>query len=308
MSRFLGLTLAPILFGLVACSEPRIENGELADVLANYEAMSAVYRDNPPKQRAFQMALFRAVSPVEFAPPSDDFDLKKALPVATSRERMPEPGSDTYAAVIHANADSVAGMSGRTIVEKYVSQDSAVLRRQEEWARGWQTRNRIKSRNDGNEASRRASLLARFTAQQASYVWESGKPFLKFTMRNPLDVPLDRIEIDLDLFDPAGQRRLASGKIQGVLRTPLQPEAMTQVRIDLSQYKQLASPQLRNFGNSLHPQVAYRNAWTKDKSLIFAEALSNEEFDARNLIVLNLLQSINESKKNLSGYRIMFSE
>ncbi|GHE73840.1 hypothetical protein GCM10019059_36710 [Camelimonas fluminis] len=303
-----GIVILPVIAVLAACSPPTITGGDIAAIKSGYGEMIESLSDNTARQKGFELALYRAVTPVEFVAPPDNFDGREPLKLAVLRADMPAPGSDAYFEVVSRNAGQIAGMDAATIVDKYVSQDGALLSKQEQWARGWQTRRRIKSRNDAEEVQRRRRLLAQFSARQAAYSWEGGKPVLKFTMRNPLDIPLDRIEVDLDLFDPGGQKRVGSARVQGVLRTALQPEAVASVQIDLSQYEQVARRELRNFAETLNVQLVFRNAWSREKSLIFAEHVTDKEFNDQNSAVIDLLSEIQLAKQNLSKFRITFAD
>lgn len=307
MNKFAAVILFPLCVALAGCSQPTIPDGDLAEVEGGYTRMVQSLGEGA-KGKGFEMALYRAVSPTEFVEPGDAFETIEPLKLATDRGEMPAPGSPAYLKVIQEHAPLIAGMDADVIVDKYVSHDSAVLNKQEAWARRWQTRNRLKTRNDGDEVERRRRLLRGFSAQQASYSWEGGRPLLKFLMRNPLDVPLDRIELDFDLFDAQGQGRVGSARVQGILGTALQPEAVASVQIDLSQYEHVARREFRNIGETLNVQLAFRNAWSKERSLIFADPLSDQDFTSRNALVVDLLRRIETAKENLSKYRIMFAE
>lgn len=309
MHRILSLSAAALLSGFLGgCGDATIVAGDEASVRSSYENVVSSLHKNKTQQQGFPLALLRAVTPIEYAPPRDDFDPDVELKLSTDRGVLPAEGSAEYVSAVQRNAHRVDGMSPPSIVDVYVSQDGALLSRQEQWARNWQARTRIRSKNEVEEASRRRVLLGRFKAIKPAYWWEGGRPYLKFFMHNPLDVALDRVAIDFDLFDPTGNQMLGSSRVEGVLRTSLQPGVEGTVLIDLSRYEALARPQFRNLGETLQVQLAFRNAWSQDRSLIDRESVDDDVARKRNQAVINLLARIQVAKANLSKFRVAFAE
>lgn len=308
MNRLLTVAAAAALAGiLTACGDPTIVAGDETSVRESYEGALSSLEQNRAQYQGFPLALYRAVAPVEYSPPADDFDPTSELKLATDRGAHPEPGSAEFFSAIQRNAHRVDGMMPASIVDVYVSQDGAVLTRQEQWARNWQARTRIRAKNDHEEAGRRRVLLSRFKAIKPVYWWENGRPFLKFYMHNPLDIALDRVSMDFDLFDPAGSQMLGSARIEGALRTPLQPGVEGTVLINLAQYEGVSQPQLRNLGETLQVQLAFRNAWFQDRSLIDRQVADDELTKKRNDAIINLLARIQVAKANLSKFRVAFA-
>lgn len=309
MNRMLSLSAASILSVFLAgCGDSTIVAGDEATVKSSYEDVLASLQKSKTQQQGFPLALLRAVTPVEYAAPRDDFNPDIELKLATDRGVLPPEGSSEYVSAVQRNAHRVDGMSPPSIVDMYVSQDGALLSRQEQWARNWQARTRIRSKNEVEEAARRRVLLGRFKAIKPAYWWEGGRPYLKFFMHNPLDVALDRVAVDFDLFDPTGNQMLGSSRVEGVLRTSLQPGVEGTVLIDVSKYEALSRPQFRNLGETLQVQLAFRNAWSQDQSLIDREAADDELTRKRNQAVINLLARIQVAKANLSKFRVAFAE
>lgn len=309
MNRFFSLPAAAIVSAFLAgCGDATIVAGDEATVKSSFESAVESLHKSKTQQQGFPLALLRAVTPVEYAAPRDDFDPEVELKLATDRGALPVDGSAEYVSAVQRNAHRVDGMSPPSIVDMYVSQDGAVLSRQEQWARNWQARTRIRSKNEVEEAARRRVLLGRFKAIKPAYWWEGGRPYLKFFMHNPLDVALDRVAVDFDLFDPTGNQMLGSSRVEGVLRTSLQPGVEGTVLIDLSKYEALARPQFRNLGETLQVQLAFRNAWSQERSLIDREAADDELTRKRNQAVINLLARIQVAKANLSKFRVAFAE
>ncbi|PZR95214.1 MAG: hypothetical protein DI537_05360 [Stutzerimonas stutzeri] len=290
------------------CGDPTIDAGDEATVRSSYERVVASLHKSKVQQQGFPLALLRAVSPAEYTPPRDDFDPASELRLATDRGILPAEGTDEYVAAVQRHAHRVDGMAPPSIVDVYVSQDGALLSRQEQWARNWQARTRIRSKNELEEAARRRALLGRFKAIKPAYWWEGGRPFLKFFMHNPLDVALDRVAVDFDLFDPSGNQMLGSARVEGVLRTALQPGVEGTVLIELSRYETLARPQFRNLGETLQVQLAFRNAWSQERSLIDRESADDDLTRKRNQAVINLLARIQVAKANLSKFRVAFAQ
>jgi hypothetical protein len=309
MNRFFAFAgAAGIALSLTACGDPTIVQGDATAVKESYEGALASLEKNRSQHQGFPLALYRAVSPVEYASPRDDFDPTVELKLATERSEQPKPGGEEFILALQRNAHRVEGMMPASIVDMYVSQDGAILARQEQWARNWQARTRIRAKNDHEEASRRKVLLGRFKAIRPIYWWENGRPFLKFFIHNPLDVALDRVSMDLDLFDPAGNQVMGSARVEGILRTPLQPGVEGTVQINLAQYEQVSRPEHRNLGEALQVQLAFRNAWSQDRSLIDREAADDELTKKRNDAVINLLARIQVAKSNLSKFRVAFAQ
>ena len=309
MNRIFSLPAAAIVSAFLAgCGDATIVAGDEATVRSSYESAVESLHKSKTQQQGFPLALLRAVMPVEYAAPRDDFDPEIELKLAIDRGSLPVEGSVEYVAAVQRGAHRVDGMSPPSIVDMYVSQDGAILSRQEQWARNWQARTRIRSKNEVEEAARRRVLLGRFKAIKPAYWWEGGRPYLKFFMHNPLDVALDRVAVDFDLFDPTGNQMLGSSRVEGVLRTSLQPGVEGTVLIDLSKYEALARPQFRNLGDTLQVQLAFRNAWSLDRSLIDREAADDELTRKRNQAVISLLARIQVAKANLSKFRVAFAE
>lgn len=309
MNRIFTLSASAVIAVILAgCGDATIVAGDDEAVRQSFETAVNSLHKNKTQQQGFPLALYRAVSPAEYVTPRDNFDPSVELRLATDRGSMPQDGSAEYITAIQRNAHKVDGMLPASIVDMYVSQDGALLARQEQWARNWQARTRIKSKNEVEESARRRMLLGRFKAIKPAYWWEGGRPYLKFFMHNPLDVALDRVAVDFDLFDPSGNQMLGSSRIEGVLRTPLQPGVEGTVLVDLSRYEALSRPQFRNLGETLQVQLAFRNAWSQDLSLIDREAADDELTRKRNEAVIGLLARIQVARANLSKFRVAFAD
>ncbi|MPR05637.1 hypothetical protein [Microvirga tunisiensis] len=292
---------------VAGCSQNSIEPGDVQAVRDSYEDVVSSLSDNPGQVRGFSLALYRIAVPGKFPEISDDFDPSKPLPVAVDRGAMPAIGTDTFFEAIVQAAPKVAGMTPATIVNKYVSEDSMLLSRQEAWVRDWQVRNRIRVRNERQEAERRQQLLSQFHPIRPSYSWWQSKPVLRFSIFNPLDVPLTKVGIDLDLFDANGQA-LASGFVEGALQTPLQPGTETTAAFDLSRYEAFSRRGLQSVVGGFQVVLKVKNVWSGQKSLIDTNSNVDAVVEARQNAVIDLLSKIREARENLSKFRITFDE
>ncbi len=297
-----------LVAGLTACSPDTLEEGDAETVATSFKAIVSGLSDRPVLAKGYVNALYRSVIAPEPRDIPDDFDPAVPLPVATDRGVEPEPGSPAYIAAIRPHIHRVSGFDPHMIVDLYVAQDSAVLSRQEAWIRRWQAQARIRSRNSIQESERRRGLLDRFRSIRPSYFWDRGRPYLKLTMFNPLDVPLDRIALDVDLYDPKSPDRLGTASVQGVLTTALQPGSEATINIDLSAYEGLNRPQFRALPDAYRLRLAFRNAWSGQTSLIDQDTSEDKTLKLRNEAIADLASRIRLARENLTQYRVIFDK
>lgn len=270
--------------------------------------MIAGFSDDPRLVSGYVNALYRAVSVPEFVEIPENFDPDVPLKLATDRPAQPDVTSPEYAQKVIASIHRVAGMDPQMVVDLYVSQDSGLLGRQEAWIRRWMAETRIKSRNSAQEIERRRGLLDRFRPVRPTYFWDRNHPFLKMTVFNPLDVPLDRVAFDMDLFDPRSPNRLGTASVQGVMTTPLQPGSEVTMTIDLAQYESLSRPQFRQMPEAYQLRIAFRNAWSGAQSLIDVDSSDDRLTKLRMDAVSDLSTRIRAARENLSRYRVLFDK
>lgn len=300
--------LALVLLTLAGCSQNTLEEGDAEAVTHSFNAVVAGFSQQPALAKGYANAVYRAVILPEPREIGDDFDPSVPLPLATDRAPQPAAGSPDFIAQIQPRIHRVAGLDPQTIVDLYVAQDSGYLSRQETWIRHWQAQARIRARNMQQEMERRRGLLDRFRPVRPAYYWERGRPYLKVTMFNPLDVPLDRVAMDVDLYDPKSPDRLGTSPVQGLLTTPLQPGSEATMTIDLSQYEGLNRPQFRALPEAYRLRIAFRNAWSGQTSLIDQDTSEDKVQKRRNEAVAELSSRIRSARENLTQYRVLFDK
>lgn len=296
------------LLFLAGCSDSTIVEGDAEAVKNSFQSVMGGFSEEPKLAKGFANSLYRAVAVPQFKEIPDDFDPTTPLPLWTDRPNQPAPGSKEYIDLVQANAHRVAGLDPQMVVDLYVSQDSALLSRQETWIRHWQAQARIRARNSMQEVERRRGLIEKFRAIRPTYFWDRGRPYLKMTLFNPLDVPIDRISIDVDLSDPKSPDRLGTASVQGVMQTPLQPQAEATMTIDLSQYEGLNRPQFRSIPDAYRVKMAFRNVWSGPTSVIDQDTSEDKTQKDRNEAIADLYHRIRLARENLSQYRVLFDK
>jgi hypothetical protein len=299
---------AILVVALGACSQNTIKEGDTATVGESFTAVMSEFSESPALAKGYANALYRAVVLPEPFDIADDFDPEVPLPLATDRPAQPAAGSAAYIERIQPSVHRVAGLDPQMVVDLYVSQDSGALSRQEGWIRHWQAQSRIRARNSQQEVERRRGLLDRFRPIRPTYFWDRGRPYLKLTMFNPLDVPLDRVALDVDLYDPKSPDRLGTASVQGILTTALQPGSEATLTIDLSQYEGLNRPQFRALPDAYRLRIAFRNAWSAQTSLIDQDTSEDKSQKLRNEAVADLAIRIRSARENLTQYRVLFDK
>jgi hypothetical protein len=307
-TRSLRFGLLILACALTACSQNTIEEGDAETVSKSFKAVVSEFSDKPVLAKGYANALYRSLVLPEALTIADDFDPERALPLATDRPDQPAAGSAAYIERIRTQIHRVAGFDPQMVVDLYVVQDSSLLSRQEAWIRHWQAQARIRARNSVQESERRRGLLDRFRPIRPTYYWDRGRPYLKLTMFNPLDVPLDRVALDVDLYDPKSPDRLGTASVQGLLTTALQPGSEATVTIDLSPYEGLNRPQFRALPDAYRLRIAFRNAWSGQTSLIDQDSSEDKVQKLRNEAVADLATRIRLARENLTQYRVLFDK
>lgn len=297
-----------LLLALGGCGQSSISEGDAQSVSADIRQIVGRFSDDPRLVSGYVNALYRAVSVPEFVEVPENFDPETPLHLATDRPPQPPVGSSEYTEQVVAGIHRISGMTPQMIVDLYVSQDSSLLGRQEAWIRRWMAETRIRSRNTAQEMERRRGLLDRFRAIRPSYFWDRGRPFLKMTVFNPLDVPLDRVAFDMDLYDQRAPDRMGTASVQGTMNTPLQPGAEVTLTIDLGQYDGLNRPQFRQLPEAYGLRIKFRNAWSGTQSLIDVDSFDDRTQKLRIDAISDLSMRIRAARENLSRYRVLFDK
>jgi hypothetical protein len=297
-----------LLLALGACGQSSISEGDPQSISDDIQHVITGFDGDQRLVSGYVNALYRAVAVPEFVEIPENFSVDVPIPLATDRPAQPAVASTAYVEKVVAGIHRISGMTPQMIVDLYVSQDSGLLGRQEAWIRRWMAETRIKTRNSVQEIERRRGLLDRFRAIRPSYFWDKGHPFLKMTVFNPLDVPLDRIAFDMDLFDQHSPERMGTASVQGSMTTPLQPGSEVTLTIDLTQYDGLNRPQFRQLPEAYGLRIKFRNAWSGAQSLIDVDSFDDRAMKLRVDAITDLSMRIRAARENLSRYRVLFDK
>jgi hypothetical protein len=257
---------------------------------------------------AYGKAMYRLSQTGSFIPPSDDFPTDKILQVVTDRHDEPAPGTEEWAKVVVSLPQKYKGLDVRDIVNLYITNDTALLNEQDDWAKSYEDRVLITNKKRQFEEMRRSSIFNRITPRLASFRWtnnEPRRPVLDFTMLNPLDKSIKKIGMSVDLRTP--NRKIAgSGKLEYQPNVPLSPGITANFIVSAEENDGLNNRKYMDLKTSLSVSLRIDYIETVDNEFLSNTPDVEAEDSKRKDMVHQLRDAIRSAKINLFAYKKAF--
>jgi hypothetical protein len=304
-----------ILFAVLAASLAGCSSEDFDR--SSYERFSRQFVDKvklleserPGRGRAYAIAVLRLGLPPSQDLPSEDFDPQSILKVVTERSGEPPYGSDAFLrAVFEKSLPVIEGLGDAAVVDRFVAIDLQALNREDEWAKGYHARAEVRLRSAKFEKERRESLLMRVLPRNASYSWsEAGvrKPFVRFTLFNPLDQVITSIDLLIDLYDANGGV-LTSTRTSYEFPNPLAPATEGVFALDVSTVAGFNDKRFMDLRDPLKVGVKVVDVYISNHLSVLGKDVEVDRVYAREKEVKILISRIADAKGNLAKFRRVF--
>lgn len=301
-----GLALSSLVSG---CSK-ELTFSSREGLESSLKAMMSMFEDrHAGLGKMYGLAVYRALNPVTFTAPEDDFDPLKIIPVVTDRPGAPAFDSKEYYDVIFAKGAKIDGLSPEGIVALYFDQDTSALNDEALWANGFDRRSAARQTSSSFDVKRRQELLSRVTPRSAGYRWTYNQPrvpFVDFSVFNPLDRDITGIDFLIDLVTATG-KIVASTPLAFKFDVALGSGVESKYSINVSSFPPLDNRTFMDLRDPLQVSMRVKDVYIGNGQSIVGGIKDDSKDGDRSKLVSRLFDAVNNAKLNLFKYRVAFS-